>query len=112
MVAAHISATISGGIDLKQDNEEQPTSNNQTTDASISSSSPPEVDASNRALDSHDFRLLLGGVAIGMMGQQMISVAIGWELYNQTSSALVLGGVGLAQILPIILLFLPAGYII
>jgi MFS family permease len=112
MVAAHISATISGGIDLKQDNEEQPTANNQTTDASLSSSSPPEVDASNRALDSHDFRLLLGGVAIGMMGQQMISVAIGWELYNQTSSALVLGGVGLAQILPIILLFLPAGYII
>ena len=42
----------------------------------------------------------------------MISIAIGWELYNQTSSALVLGGVGLAQIIPVILLFLPAGYIV
>lgn len=42
----------------------------------------------------------------------MTAVAIGWELYNETSSALVLGGVGLAQIIPIILLFLPAGYIV
>lgn len=46
-----------------------------------------------------------------MFGRQMLTVAIGWELYERTSSALVLGGVGLAQVIPLIALFLPAGYI-
>jgi MFS family permease len=64
------------------------------------------------ALHSRDFRLLLTGVFLAMFGQQMIGVALGWELYERTGSALVLGFVGLAQVLPIILLFLPAGYII
>ncbi len=45
-----------------------------------------------------------------MFGQQMLAVAIGWELYNRTGSALVLGGIGLAQVIPLIILFLPAGY--
>jgi len=41
----------------------------------------------------------------------LITVAIGWELYERTSSALILGGIGLAQVIPVIVLFLPAGYI-
>jgi MFS family permease len=41
----------------------------------------------------------------------MITVALGWELYARTGSALVLGGIGLAQVIPVIVLFLPAGYI-
>jgi len=45
------------------------------------------------------------------MGEQMINVAIGWELYNRTGSALVLGFVGLVQVTPILLLSLPAGHI-
>ncbi len=40
----------------------------------------------------------------------MINVAIGWELYERTDSALVLGGVGLVLVIPIILLSLPAGH--
>jgi MFS family permease len=64
------------------------------------------------ALHSRDFRLLLIGVFLAMFGQQMIGVALGWELYERTGSALVLGFVGLAQVLPVIILFLPAGYII
>ena len=64
------------------------------------------------ALHSRDFRLLLIGVFLAMFGQQMIGVALGWELYERTGSALVLGFVGLAQVLPVIVLFLPAGYII
>ena len=47
-----------------------------------------------------------------MFARQIIAVAIGWELYERTHSALVLGGVGLAQVIPIIVLFLPAGYIV
>ena len=41
--------------------------------------------------------------------QQAQSVAIGWDLYERTGSALALGWVGLAQFMPVILLFLPAG---
>jgi len=41
----------------------------------------------------------------------MQTVAVGWYLYERTDSALALGGVGLAQVLPIILLTLPAGHL-
>jgi MFS family permease len=41
----------------------------------------------------------------------MVTVAIGWELYNRTHSALALGLVGLVQILPVLLLSLPAGHL-
>jgi MFS family permease len=64
------------------------------------------------ALRYGDFRLLLAGVFTAFFAQQMITVAIGWELFERTNSSLVLGGVGLAQIIPIILLFLPSGYIV
>jgi MFS family permease len=63
------------------------------------------------ALRFRNFRLLLIGVFLAMFGRQMMTVAIGWELYDRTHSALVLGGIGLAQVIPIIVLFLPAGYI-
>ncbi len=38
-------------------------------------------------------------------------MAIGWELYERTGSALILGIVGLVQVFPIILLSLPAGHL-
>jgi MFS family permease len=41
----------------------------------------------------------------------MQTVAIGWELYERTGSALVLGVVGLAQVLPMIALTLIAGHV-
>src|SRR5947209_10194997 len=63
------------------------------------------------ALRYRDFRLLLLGVFIGTFGQQMLTVALGWELYNRTGSALVLGFVGLAQVVPLFLLTLPAGHV-
>lgn len=40
---------------------------------------------------------------------QMLSVAIGWQMYALTDSAFQLGFVGLAQFLPMLLLTLPAG---
>jgi MFS family permease len=62
------------------------------------------------ALGYRDFRLLLGGELVATLGEQMATVAIGWELYNRTNSPLALGLVGLVQVLPIILLSLPAGH--
>ena len=63
------------------------------------------------ALRSSDYRLFAIGYVSSMIGQQMQSVAIGWELYERTGSAMVLGIVGLVQAVPIILLTLPAGQV-
>ncbi len=54
-------------------------------------------------------RLVLAGM-VATVGNQMQGVAIGWELYERTSSPLALGMVGLAQVLPVILLAIPAGH--
>lgn len=63
------------------------------------------------ALRSRDFRLLLGGSFVAVMAQQMFGVAVGWELYERTSSPLALGLVGLVQVAPVVLLALPAGHV-
>lgn len=63
------------------------------------------------ALRIGDFRLLLAGRFLATLGEQMLGVAIGWELYLRTHSALALGFIGLAEVLPIISLSLPAGYV-
>ena len=64
-----------------------------------------------QAFRFRDFRLLFVGTFISSVGEQMVSVAIGWELYDRTGSALVLGGVGLVQVIPVLLLSLPAGHL-
>ncbi len=63
------------------------------------------------ALRFRDYRLYTLGNLASIMGQQMLSVAIGWELYERTQSALSLGLVGLVQVLPVIFLALPAGQV-
>ena len=65
-----------------------------------------------QALHFGGFRLLLIGLFIAGLGERMIDVALGWELYQRTGSALVLGGVGLSLVIPILLLSLPAGHLI
>ncbi len=62
-------------------------------------------------LQIRDFRLYLTGRFIASFGQQMLGTAVGWELYERTHSTLALGFVGLSQILPLLLLTLPAGHI-
>jgi MFS family permease len=63
------------------------------------------------ALRFRDFRLLFIGRFIWQFGEQMLNAAVGWEIYERTGSALALGVVGLAQVLPVILLALPAGHV-
>jgi len=72
---------------------------------------PPAPKDAYRAWRYRDFRLFLFSNFISSLGTQMVYIAIGWELYDRTSSALVLGGVGLAQVSPALLLSLFAGYI-
>jgi MFS family permease len=63
------------------------------------------------ALRFRDFRLLLVGRFVTSLGDQMLSFAIGWELWLRTHNELALGLVGLVQVIPIILLSLPAGHV-
>ena len=62
-----------------------------------------------QALRYRDFRLFFIAVFLSSVGEQMLSVAIGWELYQRTNSAFSLGLVGLVQVLPVMALALPAG---
>ena len=43
-------------------------------------------------------------------GYQIVSVAVGWQLYEQTGQAWALGLVGLFEALPVLLLMAPAGH--
>lgn len=72
---------------------------------------PPKTSDPYLAWRYRDFRIFLFSNFISSLGTQMVYIAIGWELYNRTSSALILGGVGLAQVSPALLLSLFAGHI-
>ena len=80
-------------------------------DPADDSKTPPSLSHSPYAvLKTPDYaRFLLAGIA-ATIGGQMQSVAVGWELYERTRSATALGLVGLAQVLPVILLAIPAGH--
>jgi len=62
-------------------------------------------------LRNRDLLLYLTGRFIASLGQQMLTLAVGWELYERTNSALALGMVGLTQMLPMVLFTLPAGHV-
>lgn len=49
------------------------------------------------------------GRSIGVLGRQMLSVAVGYELYERTRDPLTLGLVGLVQVIPVFALFAPGG---
>jgi len=48
-------------------------------------------------------------VAMSSMAQQAQGVAIGWDVYERTGSAMALGWIGLVQFIPVLAFFLPAG---
>lgn len=77
----------------------------------------PVSDLDNAGHDAYaawrlpDFRrVLFSGFAESVTGR-MVDVAVGWELYERTGSAAALGLVGLVQIVPALLLALPAGHL-
>src|SRR5216684_3498984 len=84
------------------------------TDASAESLEAPSEGAPEgpyAILRNRDLVLYLAGRFVASFGQQMLTVAVGWELYERTHSALSLGLVGLAQMVPMILFTLPAGHL-
>jgi len=69
----------------------------------------PETHDAYAALRYGDYRCLLAGGVMASIGAEVQAVAVGWEIYLRTESALALGLTGLAQFLPVLLLALPAG---
>ena len=63
------------------------------------------------ALRYRDCRLLMAGSLLAALGRNMVAVAVGWELYERTHSAMALAWVGLVQALPVIALSMPAGHV-
>jgi len=57
------------------------------------------------------YRRYFSGNLVFILGLQMLKVAVGWEMYERTGSALNLGLVGLVQFLPQLLLVGVAGHI-
>ena len=62
------------------------------------------------AFQHRDFRFFQSGRALSIIGSEMQSVAVGWQVFQITHRPLDLGYVGLVQFLPGILLSLPAGH--
>ncbi len=58
-----------------------------------------------------NYRRYFAGNMLGIIGHQMLTMAVGWEIYLRTGSALKLGNIGLVQYLPILLFTLPAGQV-
>jgi MFS family permease len=57
------------------------------------------------------YRLYSMGYFVSVLGRGFVSAAVGYELYLRTQSATMLGMVGLAGALPVILFALPAGHL-
>ncbi len=70
---------------------------------------PPEPPAWRAAFEHRDFKLFQGARLLSILGMQMQSVAIGWQIYAVTGRPIDLAWVGLAQFLPAAGLSLPAG---
>lgn len=60
---------------------------------------------------NRDFLFFLSARALSSVAVRMQAVAVGWQIYEATHSALDLGWVGLSQFLPFIVLILPAGHL-
>ena len=64
-----------------------------------------------QSLRFRDYRSLLIGNFIASLGEQMLTIAVGWELYERTNSAFLLGLVGLAEVSPALVFSLYAGHV-
>ena len=67
--------------------------------------------AGGSAFRHRDFALFWVSLVTEALALQMAVVAIGWQVYSISGSALDLGLIGLAEFLPLLLLALPAGHL-
>src|SRR5437879_3452113 len=70
----------------------------------------PQAHAGLVAFRYSNFTLFVVARFFLVAALEMQSVAVGWQIYEITRRPLDLGLVGLAQFLPVVFLFLPAGH--
>ena len=61
------------------------------------------------ALRTREYRLFAVSHVLAIVGGQIQSVALAWQVYQQTKSPMSLGFLGGIQVIPLLLLALPAG---
>ena len=64
-----------------------------------------------RALRHRDFRLFIAGQVVSLIGTWMQSLALAWLVYRLTGSSILMGTVGFATHLPVLLLGPLAGIV-
>lgn len=67
--------------------------------------------AVSQASDYPFVRAFAAGRFSAVAGYQIISVSVGWQLYERTGQALALGLVGLVEVAPILVLMMAAGQV-
>ncbi|TAL05288.1 MAG: MFS transporter [Verrucomicrobia bacterium] len=72
---------------------------------------PPPGNDAYAVFRDRDFRLYLVGRFVASFGQLMFAMAVGWELYDRTGSAMALAMIGLTLVVPMALFTLPAGHV-
>ncbi len=78
----------------------------------MSTSAAPVEDRDPYAALRHTaYRRFLIGRGVFLIGGQMQMTAVGWQIYERLGSKLALGLVGLVQIIPVLVLALPAGHV-
>ncbi|MGD1051157.1 MAG: MFS transporter [Solirubrobacteraceae bacterium] len=65
-----------------------------------------------RAMHSRDFALFVIAVLAMTLAEQMLAVAIGWQVYSIHHRAFDLGLIGLLEFAPVFLLAIPAGTLV
>jgi MFS family permease len=63
------------------------------------------------ALQERDFRFLWSAIFSMRFAENMIAVAVGWQVFDISRDPLDLGLIGLAEFVPLLLLALPAGHL-
>lgn len=60
----------------------------------------------------HRILQVVGARTLHSFGRTILARTVGWELYERTHDNRVIGVVGLVQVLPVILLFVPSGQLV
>ncbi len=78
---------------------------------SASAAQPARAHDPYAALRLRSYRHFLTGRAVFMIGSQMQTAAVGWQIYERLGSKMALAYIGLVQIVPILLLAVPSGHL-
>ena len=76
-----------------------------------SPAAPTATDASDRIFGDTSFRRFWFARLCTTIGYQIFTVAVGWQMYDLTRDAFMLGLVGLVQFLPSVVLILMSGHV-